>query len=124
MGERRASGIQIGVALDGLMTVTTPEQELMQLQSLQNVMITSYDNPDDIEQNWLVNSGGSDNFFIQKSPEDVLITQEYTNTFMFYVFDRRYGWTEGGSHLAASKTSADAQYKPSINEILDEHIKW
>ena len=124
MGERRASGIEIGVALEGLMRVTTPEQEIKQLQGLQNVMITRFDNPDDIEQNWLMNSGGSDHIFTQKFSEEVLVTQEYTNTFMFYLFDRRYGWTEGGSHLTTSKTSHDAQYKASINEILDDYIKW
>ena len=123
MGERRSSQVKFGVALERLLSTASPEQELSRLQDLQSVMITNYDNAEDIEQNWLQNSGGSD-YFCQKTPEDVLEAQEHANDFMFYVFDRRYGWTEGGSYLTTSKSSQEAYCKASMNEILDEYIKW
>ena len=123
MGERRSSQLKFGVALERLLSRANPEQELSRLQDLQNVMITNYDSSEDIEQNWLQNSGGSD-YFCQKTPEEVFEAQEHANDFVFYVFDRRYGWTEGGSYLTTSKSSHDARCKATMNELLDEYIKW
>ena len=123
MGERRSSQVKFDVALEKLLSTASPEHELSRLQDLQCVMITNYDNAEDIEHYWLQNSGGSD-YFCQKTPEDVLEVQEHANDFMFYVFDRRYGWTEGGSYLTTSKSSHEAHCKASMNEILDEYIKW
>ena len=123
MGERRSSQVQFSSALESLLSATNLEQELCRLQDVQNAIITNCENAEDIERNWLLNSGSSD-CFARKTAEDVLATQEHANLFLFYVFDRRYGWAEGGSHLAASKNSNEARCKASMNEILDECIKW
>ncbi len=50
--------------------------------------------------------------------------QENITALVSYVYERRYGWKEGGSHLGASASGHSAQCKASINGVLDDLIKW
>ena len=60
--------------------------------------------------------------------EGVILTQEGLDKFMFYLFSRRFGWSEGGRTFKKAKNSrqaqAEARNKIHINDHLDAFIKW
>lgn len=99
----------------------------------------------DVDTDWLKNSyeGDVTNPFPDKTPQDVLKEQEYLNKFTFYLFERRYGWSEhlilvdsgitkeGPSHSCSGPRSGrssslgiESKSKGRINELLDDLLKW
>ena len=60
---------------------------------------------------------------------NVLPSQADLDTFVCYIFERRYGWSEGedSNHRKSSKfipTKHDVEHKVAINETLDEFLDW
>ena len=93
----------------------------------------------DLDTDWLKNAGDGDiiNPFPDKIPQDILKEQEYLNRFTFYLFERRYGWSEHSIHLdpsapghchsntgRSSSLGIESKFKGQINELLDDLLKW
>lgn len=104
---------------------------------------SSLDSSDrDLDTEWLKNAAeGNINPFPDKTPHDVLTEQQYLNRFTFYLFDRRYGWSEHSIHVdptntvvkegpshsnlgRASSLEIEGKFKAQINELLDDLLKW
>ncbi|XP_048576620.1 uncharacterized protein LOC5501449 isoform X2 [Nematostella vectensis] len=96
---------------------------------------------DECEAQWL--SRGldlQDDPFPGKQPESLCESQDELNTFTFYLFERRFGWSEyltmedlgenlenleGRSSSASSvKVPDDTRCKGQLNDLLDEFLKW
>ena len=93
----------------------------------------------DLDTDWLKNAGDGDiiNPFPDKIPQDILKEQQYLNRFTFYLFERRYGWSEHSIHLdpsapghshsntgRSSSLGIESKFKGQINELLDDLLKW
>lgn len=94
----------------------------------------------DLDAEWLKNACDVDvvNPFPNKTPQDILKGQDNLNKFTFYLFERRYGWSEhlihadpnikeGPSHSNTGRSSSleiESKFKGQINELLDDLLKW
>ncbi|XP_028392463.1 uncharacterized protein LOC114517020 [Dendronephthya gigantea] len=104
-------------------------------------VVNSDDGDADADSDWLRNSNDGDviNPFPDKTPQDVLKEQECLNKFTFYLFERRYGWSEhlihldsaiakeGSGHSCSGRSSSlgiESKSKGRINELLDDLLKW
>ena len=88
--------------------------------------------------------GGECNPFPAKTPDGILVDQEELNRFTFYLFERRYGWSEQIGHADLSTGGKDvvcrpdsrtgrsgvgplnieSKFKKRLIELLDDFLKW
>ena len=76
-----------------------------------------------------------------ESPESFILLQEDLDSFTFYLFERRFGWSEYNANLDDHHSVADehlgrrgsscslriqdeSKFKGRLNELLDEFLKW
>ena len=124
------------------------ESEIKILEKLCHFLSPSNDGPNvsddrDMDTEWLKKGSDEDvvNPFPSKTPQDILKGQENLNRFTFYLFERRYGWSEhlihsdsntgllkeGSSHSSTGRSSSleiESKFKGQINELLDDLLKW
>ena len=99
-------------------------------------------NDSDFDTEWLKNSGYGDvvNPYPGEQPQEILQEQESLNKFTFYLFERRYGWSEhsihadpcpavkeGSSHSNTGRSSSlgiESKFKGQLNDLLDDLLKW
>ena len=106
-------------------------------------------NDEDLDTQWLREASRGENNenmnpFPCKIPEDIVQGQEQLNRFTFYLFERRYGWSESQSHgdltgkdmlsYCGSRPDSrsgrptswniESKFKGRLNELLDEFLKW
>ncbi|XP_064639855.1 uncharacterized protein LOC135495320 [Lineus longissimus] len=88
-----------------------------------------------LEDQFLSTTADDENPFPLKNIHTLCPTQEELNRFTHYLFERRYGWSEGLQadgkkprirRLGSVVTSLgdEKTYKSSINEVLDDFIRW
>ena len=121
------------------------EDELIALEELRLSISPKFANEErhdaDIESEWL-KGGFSDqeNPYPGISPENCFGSQEELNHFTFYLFERRYGWSEYnvgsvealGSEYDADRRSSvgslriqdDSKFKSRLNDLSDGFLKW
>ncbi|XP_014673094.1 PREDICTED: uncharacterized protein LOC106813471 [Priapulus caudatus] len=112
-----------------LVAAASPEAELRLLEALQSQLLPppreSLED-DFLEQQWLAiaSSNADDNPFVGHSLVEFFSDAESLQTFTCYVFNRRYGWSEAGSPQRRRSVPQKTKLKTSLNELLDELIKW
>lgn len=132
--------------LSTLQNASCAEEEILALQKLREALLPAGNeassDEDDCEKEWL-RKGLNDigNPFPSKSPESCLLLQEDLDSFTFYVFERRFGWSEytanlddhyavADEHLGRRGSSGslriqdESKFKGKLNELLDEFLKW
>ncbi|KAJ7383194.1 hypothetical protein OS493_030352 [Desmophyllum pertusum] len=133
--------------LSTLQNASCAEEEILALQNLRKTLLPFGDeapsDEDDCEREWL-RKGLNDisNPFPSKSPESCVLLQEDLDSFTFYLFERRFGWSEytanlddcysvADEHLAGRRGSSgslriqdESKFKGKLNELLDEFLKW
>ena len=124
------------------------ESEIKILEKLCHFLSLDNDGPHvsddrDMDTEWLKKASDEDvvNPFPSNTPQDILKGQENLNRFTFYLFERRYGWSEhlihsdsntgllkeGPSHSTTGRSSSleiESKFKGQINELLDDLLKW
>lgn len=101
----------------------------------------------ELDVEWLKQAsgdGGESNPFPAKTPDGILADQEELNRFTFYLFERRYGWSEQIGHVDLSTGGKDvaprpdsrsgrggvgplnieSKFKKRLIELLDDFLKW
>jgi len=129
-----------------LQNASCAEEEILALQKLREALLPVGDeapsDEDDCEKEWL-RKGLNDigNPFPSRTPESFILLQEDLNSFTFYLFERRFGWSEykpnlddyyavADEHLGRRGSSAslriqdESKFKGKLNELLDEFLKW
>ena len=99
------------------------------------------------DADWLKQASADDgesNPFPAKTPDGTLVDQEELNRFTFYLFERRYGWSEQINHADLSTGGKDVVFRPDsrtgssgsgplnieskfkkrLIELLDDFLKW
>ena len=135
-----------GRRLSALQNASCAEDEIVALGQLRETLLptgnkTSLDE-DHCEKEWL--RSGLDNIvnpFPAKTPETCIPSQDDLDSFTFYLFERRFGWSEFTANLDDLHTEADehlvrrgssgsvriqdeSKFKAKLNELLDEFLKW
>lgn len=137
-----------GFSLVPLKNASSVEEELNVLEQLKGVLLplrpARTESDDDFENEWLRRGGAEiENPFPSKTPENLLDIQSDLENFTFYLFERRFGWSEYASstdfedddHGFEKNTSRRAsacslrvleetKFKGRINELLDEFLRW
>ncbi|KAL9974515.1 hypothetical protein ACROYT_G011559 [Oculina patagonica] len=132
--------------LSTLQNASCAEEEILALQKLRETLLPVGDeapsDEDDCEKEWL-RKGLNDigNPFPSKSPDNCIPLQEDLDSFTFYLFERRFGWSEYTANLDDCYSVADehlgrrgssgslriqdeSKFKAKLNELLDEFLKW
>lgn len=132
--------------LSRLQNASCAEEEILSLQKLRESLISLEDENTlreyDCETDWL-RKGLEEiaNPFPTKSPENCVLVQEDLDEFTFYLFERRFGWSEftaniddgepvAQEHLDRGGLSGsvriqdESKFKGKLNELLDEFLKW
>ena len=132
--------------LSTLQNASCAEEEILALHKLREALLPAGDeapsDEDDCEKEWL-RKGLDDigNPFPSRSPESFILLQEDLDSFTFYLFERRFGWSEcnanlddycsvADEHLGRRGSSAslriqdESKFKGKLNELLDEFLKW
>lgn len=132
--------------LSALQNATCAEEEIVALKTLREALLPIGDetpaDEDDCEKEWL-RKGLNDisNPFPSNSPETCILKQEDLDSFTFYLFERRFGWSEFTANLDDFHSEADehlvrrgscgsvriqdeSRFKGKLNELLDEFLKW
>lgn len=142
-----------GFSLAPLENGSSVEEELSHLEQLKSVLsplqtaTCTNESDEDFENKWL-QRGGTEivNPFPLKTPEEVFSGQSKLECFTFYLFERRFGWSEYAnstnleqdhrelendkynfSHresIPSSRVLEETRFKGKINELLDEFLKW
>ena len=146
MCDKGDPSVKFFVGLPTLQNASCAEEEIIALQKLRE-SLRSFDDErsfdeDDFEKEWL-QKGFSDvkNPFPTKSPDNCVLVQEDLDAFTFYLFERRFGWSEGTitlddgcspaeEHLGRrgstclARIQDESKFKGRLNELLDEFLKW
>lgn len=132
--------------LSTLQNASCAEEETFALQKLRETLIPvgveGSLGEDDCEKEWL-RKGFNDitNPFPTKSPESCVLVQDDLDAFTFYLFERRFGWSECTANLDDGYSAAEehlgrrgssgslrvqdeSRFKGKLNELLDEFLKW
>ena len=133
--------------LSTLQNASCAEEEILALQKLREALLPAGDvassDEDDCEKEWL-RKGLNDigNPFPSQSPESFILLQDDLDSFTFYLFERRFGWSEytanlddyhhsvADEHLGRRGSSGslriqdESKFKGKLNELLDEFLKW
>lgn len=146
MTENEDASAKFCFRLSTLQNASCAEEEILALQKLRETLLPVGDggpsDEDDCEKEWLRN-GLNDiaNPFPSKSPDSCIPSQEDLDSFTFYLFERRFGWSEyntnlddcysvADEHLARRGSSGslriqdESKFKAKLNELLDEFLKW
>lgn len=133
-----------------LENASTAEDEIKTLETLRQRLCPNYERKkcledQDPDAEYLKHACTDDvdcNPFPEKTPDDILTDQEQLNIFTFYLFERRYGWSEYISHADLVGSGKDVVSRPDsrtgrggsfntesklkgrLNELLDEFLKW
>lgn len=133
-----------------LENASTAEDEIKTLETLRQRLCPNYERKkcledQDPDAEYLKHACTDDvdcNPFPEKTPDDILTDQEQLNIFTFYLFERRYGWSEyishadlvgGGKDVVSRPDSrtgrggsfnTESKLKGRLNELLDEFLKW
>lgn len=135
-----------GRRLSALQNAYCAEDEIVALGQLRETLLPTGDkkslDEDHCEKEWL--RSGLDNIvnpFPAKTPETCIPSQDDLDSFTFYLFERRFGWSEFTANLDDLHTEADehlvrrgssgsariqdeSKFKAKLNELLDEFLKW
>lgn len=130
-----------------LQNASCAEEEILALQKLRETLSSNGDerslDEDDFEKEWL-RKGLNDtaNPFPTKSPESCVLGQDDLDAFTFYLFERRFGWSECTAYLddagysvaeehiirrsssGSVRIQDESRFKGKLNELLDEFLKW
>lgn len=146
MSDNEDSSTKFCFRLSTLQNASCAEEEILALQKLRESLRSVGDETslgeDDCEKEWL-QKGLNDitNPFPIKSPENCVLVQEDLDAFTFYLFERRFGWSECSvnldddyfgteEHLGRRGSSGslriqdESKFKAKLNELLDEFLKW
>jgi len=146
MTDNEDPSAQFSFRLSTLQNASCAEEEILALQKLREALLPAGDeassDEDDCEKEWL-RKGLNDirNPFPSESPESFILLQEDLDSFTFYLFERRFGWSEytanlddyysvADEHLGRRGSSGslrmqdESKFKGKLNELLDEFLKW
>lgn len=139
-----------GFSLVPLKNASSVEEELSLLEKLKAVLspvrpaLCKPESDDDFEFKWLQRGGTEiENPFPSKTPEEQFSGQSDLEHFTFYLFERRFGWSEYASNInfeedergfengnnrrespVSLRVFDETRFKGKINELLDEFLKW
>ena len=137
-----------GFSLVRLQNASSVEEELNVLEQLKGVLLplrpARTESDDDFENEWLRRGGAEiENPFPSRTPENLLHIQSDLEIFTFYLFERRFGWSEYASStdledddhgleksnsrresVTSIRVLEETKFKGRINELLDEFLKW
>ena len=127
-------------ALKVVYNAKSTQEELEALDALRNVLLPegethdiSLQVEDDIEREWLCfaqlqDPSEDENPFPGCQLESIILTQIELDRFIFYLFERRFGWSECRNELKKAKrglqAEAEARNKLHINDHLDALLRW
>lgn len=146
MTDNEDPSAQFSFRLSTLQNASCAEEEILALQKLREALLPAGDeassDEDECEKEWL-RKGLNDirNPFPSESPESFILLQEDLDSFTFYLFERRFGWSEytanlddyysvADEHLGRRGSSGslrmqdESKFKGKLNELLDEFLKW
>lgn len=146
MTDNEDPSAQFSFRLSTLQNASCAEEEILALQKLREALLPAGDeassDEDECEKEWL-RKGLNDirNPFPSESPESFILLQEDLDSFTFYLFERRFGWSEYTANLDDYYSVADehlgwrgssgslrmqdeSKFKGKLNELLDEFLKW
>ena len=119
---------------------STTEKELEALDSIRNLLLPNGnvytvgpEDEEDLEREWLSyaqlqDQTDDENPFPGFTLETQLVSQTDLQQFVFYVFHRRFGWSETGQDVQRMKKVEQALTKAKnkiyINDHLDGFLKW
>lgn len=133
-------------SLKRLQNASCAEEELAALEELKESIHPGHTihDEDDLESEWLKRGlEDRENPFPGISPENCIRSQDDLNHFTFYLFERRYGWSEYSTadeecstatgfdvHVGrrastgSLRTQDDSKFKSQLNELSDVFLKW
>ena len=146
MSDNEDPSAKFCLRLSTLQNASCAEEEILALQKLRETLNPVGDerslDEDDCEKEWL-RKGFNDttNPFPTKSPEHCVLLQDDLDAFTFYLFERRFGWSEYTANLDDGYSAAEehlgrrgsssslriqdeSRFKGKLNELLDEFLKW
>ncbi|XP_022803924.1 uncharacterized protein LOC111341234 isoform X4 [Stylophora pistillata] len=144
--ESSSSECCFGRRVIALQNASCAEEEIVALKELRRTLLPTDDktslDEDDCEKEWL-RTGFDDrvNPFPTKTPETCIHSQKDLDSFTFYLFERRFGWSEFTANIDGLHAEADehlvrrgssgsvriqdeSKFKAKLNELLDEFLKW
>lgn len=146
MSDKGDPSVKFFVRLPTFENASCAEEEIIALQKLRESLSSIDDERSFDEDNFekeQLQRGFSDakNPFPTKSPENCVLVQEDLDAFTFYLFERRFGWSEGTINLddgcapaeehlgrrgstGFARTQDESKFKGRLNELLDEFLKW